>query len=82
MRGLRDGHTVVYDQEPPPPTGTRPKSDVKIEPRVDIDGIRLEVREGDELRMGYVLDGELAGTWVGAGLVLPAPARYVSVDAR
>ncbi len=82
MRGLRDGRTVVYDQEPPPATGTRPKTDARVEDGVDIDAIRIEVVEGGALGMGYVLDGELAGTWVDDGLVLPEPARYVSVVAR
>jgi mannose-6-phosphate isomerase-like protein (cupin superfamily) len=82
MRGLRDGVTVVYDQEPPPATGTRPKTEARIEDRVDIDGIRIEVLESDELHTGYVLDGALAGTWVDGGLALPAPARCVSVAVR
>jgi mannose-6-phosphate isomerase-like protein (cupin superfamily) len=30
MRGLRDGVKVPFDQEPPPPDGTRPASDVTI----------------------------------------------------
>jgi mannose-6-phosphate isomerase-like protein (cupin superfamily) len=30
MRGLRDGRRVPFDQEPPPPDGTRPASDVTL----------------------------------------------------
>jgi mannose-6-phosphate isomerase-like protein (cupin superfamily) len=30
MRGLRDGRRVPFDQEPPPPEGTRPASQVSL----------------------------------------------------
>ncbi len=30
MRAMRDGRTLTYDQEPPPPDGTRPATDVVI----------------------------------------------------
>jgi mannose-6-phosphate isomerase-like protein (cupin superfamily) len=30
MRALRDGRTLVYDQEPPPPEGTRPATEAVV----------------------------------------------------
>src|SRR4051812_956637 len=64
MRGLRDGVTVVYDQEDPPATGARPASEVRIgPPPLSLDAIAITDRPGggtsQRLEAYYVLDGEL-----------------------
>jgi mannose-6-phosphate isomerase-like protein (cupin superfamily) len=70
MRALRDGRTLVYDQEPPPASGTRPPGDAVVgEAAVESPEISIALRSldggeaagGDEARATslYVLDGEL-----------------------
>jgi mannose-6-phosphate isomerase-like protein (cupin superfamily) len=74
MRGLRDGRSVTYDQEPPPGEGLRPASEAVIGApglgvHVDIDAIRIEEVRGEpgdaprsEPQSLYVLEGELVLT--------------------
>ena len=89
MRAIRDGRTLVYDQEPPPDDGGRPVSGVRIEP----DATTISVGAG-RLRAYYVLEGELVlpagdgevragpGTWVhGDALAVPGGARVLEVRA-
>ncbi|HEX5618159.1 MAG TPA: cupin domain-containing protein [Solirubrobacteraceae bacterium] len=81
MRGLRDGRTLTYDQEPPPASGTRPPSDAAISPPpVEVDAIAIA--EVDEVALGsspdlasyYVLEGEAVFTVDGESLDAPAGA--------
>jgi mannose-6-phosphate isomerase-like protein (cupin superfamily) len=67
MRGLRDGRRVVYDQEPPPAEGRRPPSEASIgPPPVESPEITITEVRGvpDDLQFGYVLEGELEGSWI------------------
>ena len=78
MRGLRDGRTVVYDQEEPPEDGGRPISEAAVADRVEVDAIAIRLASGADdveaarVRSYYVLAGEFAldgrrfpaGTWV------------------
>jgi mannose-6-phosphate isomerase-like protein (cupin superfamily) len=44
MRALRDGRTLVYDQEPPPAAGTRPATEAEVGGEgltVDLPGLRV-----------------------------------------
>jgi mannose-6-phosphate isomerase-like protein (cupin superfamily) len=75
MRALRDGRTLTYDQEPPPPDGDRPASEATIEALGD-----QPLQLGDSgVQSYYVLDGEAAGTWIQApaGLAHAAPSGRV-----
>jgi mannose-6-phosphate isomerase-like protein (cupin superfamily) len=61
MRGLRDGRTLTYDQEPPPESGTRPPSEASVSaPPVEVEAIAIA--EVDEVAAGAVAD--LASYWV------------------
>jgi quercetin dioxygenase-like cupin family protein len=92
MRGLRDGVTIVYDQEDPPETGTRPASDVRIgPPPLTIDAVTVTERPGggtsQRLEAYFVLAGELDvdGTKAGAGAwvqIPPGVPHMVGGDAR
>src|SRR3954452_16596891 len=67
MRGLRDGVKVVYDQEDPPPHGTRPSTEVRIgHPPLELDGLRITDRPArgtsQALECYFVLSGEWAAT--------------------
>jgi mannose-6-phosphate isomerase-like protein (cupin superfamily) len=66
MRGLRDGRTVVYDQEDPPDDGGRSISEASVSDRVAIDAIAIEPvigsQDADGARFYYALDGELVLT--------------------
>jgi mannose-6-phosphate isomerase-like protein (cupin superfamily) len=78
MRGLRDGRTVIYDQEDPPADGGRPATEAAVIDRVDVAAIAIRVASGADdvedarVRSYYVLAGEFAldgrpappGTWV------------------
>jgi quercetin dioxygenase-like cupin family protein len=71
LRALRDGRTLVYDQEPPPADGGRPTGEATIGEPVDTETIAIAVStlapgeavpdattEGG-VHGAYVLDGEL-----------------------
>lgn len=74
LRALRDGRTLVYDQEPPPPDGGRPTSEAVVEGSTallaDVDEIGIavaSVHSGSPPRLHrrhvqafYVLEGALA----------------------
>jgi mannose-6-phosphate isomerase-like protein (cupin superfamily) len=81
MRGLRDGRRVPFDQEPPPDDGVRPPSAATIATgRVESEHIAVTKVRGDPGgQWCYVLDGDLAGSWV-AGQP-PAGATHL-VDVR
>jgi quercetin dioxygenase-like cupin family protein len=79
MRGLRDGRTLTYDQEPPPDSGTRPPSEAAVSaPPVSVEAIAIaEVSEvarvsSPGLASYYVLEGDAA--FVVDGEELDAPA--------
>jgi quercetin dioxygenase-like cupin family protein len=92
MRGLRDGVKVVYDQEAPPATGTRPASEIRLgPPPLEIEAITVSERPGggtsQRLEAYFVLDGELRvdgaiarpGAWV---QIPPGVPHALSGDAR
>src|SRR6478752_2498103 len=69
LRGMRDGVKVVYDQEDPPATGTRPSTEVWIgTPPLEIDAVTVSHRAGggtsQRLECYFVLSGPDAGTWI------------------
>jgi mannose-6-phosphate isomerase-like protein (cupin superfamily) len=80
MRAMRDGRTLVYDQEPPPADGGRPTSEVAVGAPGDVTDVEavgvaeLSAQPGDRVdsQWLYVLEGELglgglraaAGSWV------------------
>jgi mannose-6-phosphate isomerase-like protein (cupin superfamily) len=74
MRGLRDGRRVAFDQEPPPPDGTRPASDITLAAteRIEIDGAP---------RCLYVLDGDRAGAWIETDGPVEGATRAVEIRA-
>jgi quercetin dioxygenase-like cupin family protein len=86
VRGLRDGRTVVYDQEEPPADGGRPIDEAAVLEHVDVDAITIReasgVHDGDDARVRsyYVLDGEFEldgrALPVGAWLQLPAGVAH------
>jgi mannose-6-phosphate isomerase-like protein (cupin superfamily) len=82
MRGLRDGRTVVYDQEDPPEDGGRPISEASVSDRVEIDAITIaEVtgsHEADGARFYYALEGELVVT-AGRRKLRGAPGAWLEV---
>jgi quercetin dioxygenase-like cupin family protein len=79
MRGLRDGRTLTYDQEPPPASGARPASEASVSaPPVEVDAIAIA--EVDEVALGsspdlasyWVLDGDAVFEVDGESLDAPA----------
>jgi mannose-6-phosphate isomerase-like protein (cupin superfamily) len=79
MRGLRDGRTLTYDQEPPPESGTRPPSEAAVSaPPIEVDAIAIaavsEVAPGSspDLASYWVLEGD--AVFVVDGESLDAPA--------
>jgi mannose-6-phosphate isomerase-like protein (cupin superfamily) len=81
MRGLGRGERVPFDQEPPPPSGVRPSSEIMmVGGGVTVGGLSLAETEsiGDAFA-AYVLEGPDAGMWAQG-----APAsgtRFVTVTA-
>jgi quercetin dioxygenase-like cupin family protein len=71
LRALRDGGTLVYDQEPPPDDGGRPVSEAVV----GADGV---VAERPGLRAVLLTDSEEVGILeASAGPGGPPPARHV-----
>ena len=74
MRAIRDGRTLSYDQEPPPPDGGRPAADAVVGGVVDVEEIGIAETRSDRgspspphvhrrhVESFYVLEGELALT--------------------
>jgi mannose-6-phosphate isomerase-like protein (cupin superfamily) len=82
MRGLGRGERVPFDQEPPPPSGVRPSSEIMmVGGGVMVGGLSIaEVSSADGAFAAYVLEGDESGTWV-----QEAPAagrRFVAVRPR
>jgi mannose-6-phosphate isomerase-like protein (cupin superfamily) len=66
LRDLRDGRASTFDQEPPPADGVRPSNDAIIATG-SVEGEHLGVAEVRGAARGesfYVLEGELAGSWI------------------
>jgi mannose-6-phosphate isomerase-like protein (cupin superfamily) len=66
MRGLARGERVPFDQEPPPGDGVRPTSDIVVGHEIETPAIAIAEVTGaaPRGRFAYVLEGELAGSWI------------------
>jgi len=66
MRGLGRGERVPFDQEPPPPSGVRPSSEIMmVGGGVMVGGLSIaEVSSAQNAFAAYVLEGKDAGAWV------------------
>jgi mannose-6-phosphate isomerase-like protein (cupin superfamily) len=82
MRGLGRGERVPFDQEPPPPSGVRPSSEIMmVGGGVTVGGLKIaEVSSADGAFAAYVLEGDDAGTWAQDAPV--SGTRFVAVTAR
>lgn len=71
MRGLRDGVTVPFDQEPPPEVGVRPIGEASI-------GAEEVLADGDGVRVALLADtDDVAFSEVDARAGLPAPPLHL-----
>ncbi len=71
MRGIRDGRPRPYDQEPPPATGTRPRTEAAI-------GGAEILADGPTLRVALLADvAEIAVVEVTSDPGAPSPPRHL-----
>jgi mannose-6-phosphate isomerase-like protein (cupin superfamily) len=97
MRGLRDGRTLTYDQEPPPESGTRPPSEAAVSaPPIEVDAIAIaavsEVAPGSSPDLAsywvlesdavFVVDGESLDAPAGSWVQVPPGVAHSASGAR
>src|SRR5439155_4092363 len=79
LRALRDGRTLVYDQEDPPADGVRPASEAVIGPPPTLGAEPVAVGVIGAGRPGagglFVLEGALTAAGVEAG-----PGSWITLD--
>jgi quercetin dioxygenase-like cupin family protein len=78
MRGLRDKQPVAFDQEDPPPDGTRPATDAGIsDGKVVVDQPGVQVVQLTDVPEVSIAEIRIDAGWRWAGLDRPCQALYV-----